>query len=72
MHISKASLTDPTPNFANKAFLTDSDRKVIPYLVKAILLTPDLVGGASIIPPIQICLMSVNLFLTIWNSIHNL
>ena len=52
MHISKASLTDPSPNFANKAFLTDSDRKVIPYLVKAILLTPDLVGGASIIPPI--------------------
>ena len=66
MDIAKASLTDPWTDFANIAFLTDNHWEVIPYLVKGILLGSQLVGGAPPISPVQICLMSVNLILTIW------
>ena len=71
MHIAKATLADPASNFANIAFLTDNNRKAIPCLVKAILLHPDLVGGATLIPSVQLCLMPVNLILSIWYPIHN-
>ena len=66
MNIAKASLTDPGTDFAYIAFLTDNNWEVIPYLVEGILLGPQLVGGAPLISPVQICLMTVNLVLTIW------